>query len=329
MATLWPLAIFICTDTVHAALLDAIAAELRSLGVEVYRGLLDDEGSSVPWDRIDVIVPTIRQRCTRFHLERAINLRGVVYPTIGVESLDLAAANELGIVVGHGATPENFIGMAEATLMLGLALVYRLNEAVDVLHNGRSRPSPPSARMLRGKTIGLVGVGRIGSELARLLKPCGGTVMAHTRSRRPNEDIAEFVDLDTLLVSADLVFLLTTLTSDTRGMIGRDQLLLMKKSAYLVNTARGELIDEEALCEALSEQRIAGAALDVFEVEPLPLSSGLRSLDSVILTPHIIGHTLESTESLLPAAIDNIWNILNRRAPRFCKNPEIAPRWRT
>jgi phosphoglycerate dehydrogenase-like enzyme len=321
-------AVFICHDTVHAQLLAEIAARLQARGVSVSRGDLRDDSASAPWLQAHVIVPTIRQPCTRAHLIRASRLRGIVFPTIGVESLDLAAANELGIIVGHGATPENFIGMAEATLLLALLLLYRVDEAVGILRDGRPRPNLHAATMLHGKTAGLIGVGRIGSELAKRLSCFGVRTLACTRTRRPHPHVAAFVDLNTLLESSDVVFMLATLTAESHKMLGQAEFQRMKRTAYLVNTARGGLIDEPALYQALRDKHIAGAALDVFEVEPLPQESPLRTLDNVILTPHLVGHTLESTHSLLPAAVENIWSILHSSLPPFCKNPEIAQQWR-
>lgn len=329
MSTSRSACVFICQhDTIHQKLLDAIAVELQTRGIDVIRGALEDHGDGAQWRHADVVIPTIRHQFTRNHLLQARNLRGIVYPTIGIESLDLKAANELGIIVGHGATPENFIAMAEATLMLGLAMQYRLFDASRCLLDS----SPPSglraATTLYGKTAGLIGFGRIGSELARLLKPFGTRTIVHTRTPRATPDVAEFVELDALLSVADIVFVLATLTPETRGMMGHGQLGLMKASAYLINTARGGLIDEQALYQALVERRIAGAALDVFEVEPLPRESRLRSLDNVILTPHIIGHSQESTDSLLPAAVENAFRIINGFPPAFCANPQVADGWK-
>jgi len=111
-------------------------------------------------------------------------------------------------------------------------------------------------------------------------------------------------------------------------MLGERELALMKPSAYLVNTSRGEAIDEGALYRALKEKRIAGAALDSFTVEPLPDDSPLRGLDNVILTPHMVGHTQDVFASFPPAAVENITRILSGEPPLYCKNPEIIPAWR-
>jgi D-3-phosphoglycerate dehydrogenase len=317
--------VFICRDTVHRQLLEDVADRLRARAVAVQVGDLEADG---PWTRSEVILATIRQQLNRERLDRAVRLSGVVYPTIGLDSLDLAAADRLGIVVGHGATPENFVGMAEATLTLALALVYRLHEAEDLLRRNGPKPSPPRSAMLQGKTAGLIGVGRIGSVLAARLAAFGTHIIACTRSGRPVANVARMVGLNELLAASDIVFVLATLNEESRGMLGYQQLSLMKPTAYLVNTARGELIDEPALARILGEGRIAGAALDVFEREPLAPDSALRSLPNVILTPHMIGHTIESTDSLMPAAVENVAAILDGRLPPICANPGVEARWR-
>jgi D-3-phosphoglycerate dehydrogenase len=135
-------------------------------------------------------------------------------------------------------------------------------------------------------------------------------------------------DLDTLLRSSDVVAVLVSITPGSRGMLGERELALMKPSAYLVNTSRGEALDEGALYRALKEKRIAGAALDSFTVEPLPDDSPLRGLDNVILTPHMVGHTQDVFASFPLAAVENITRILAGEPPLYCKNPEIIPAWK-
>jgi len=138
----------------------------------------------------------------------------------------------------------------------------------------------------------------------------------------------KMVSLEALLAASDIVGLCVSISAETRGIINERTLALMKPSAYLVNTSRGEAVDEAALYQALKEKRIAGAALDTYVVEPLPAGSPLRTLDNVILTPHMVGHTGEVYASFVPAAEENITRILRGEPPLYCKNPHILPAWR-
>ncbi len=334
--------VFICHDYMLVEVLDQIQARLERGGIEVLRGPQTAPGKKLVYSkesytelfgRAEVMMFSSRSICSREIMLAAPRLRGIVNPTIGLETVDLAAANELGIIVGHGATPENFLGMAEATVMLILMLMYQPRETEAVLRDRRRRPrSTPKdvwARMLRGRTVGLVGLGRIARGVVERLSGFGVNLVACDpfvgRDQAPEG--VKMTDLDTLLRSSDIVAMLVSITPESRGMLGERELALMKPSAYLVNTSRGEAIDEAALYRALKEKRIAGAALDSFAVEPLPDDSPLRQLDNVILTPHRVGHTQDAFASFPPAAVENITRILRGEPPLYCKNPEVIPAW--
>ena len=334
--------VFICHDYMLVDVLDEIQARLEQSGIEVLRGPQTAPGKKLVYSkesytelfgRAEVMMFSSRSICSREIMLAAPRLRGIVNPTIGLETVDLAAANELGIIVGHGATPENFLGMAEATVMLILMLMYQPRETEAVLRDRRRRPrSTPKdvwARMLRGRTVGLVGLGRIARGVVERLSGFGVNLVACDpfvgRDQAPEG--VKMTDLDTLLRSSDIVAMLVSITPESRGMLGERELALMKPSAYLVNTSRGEAIDEAALYRALREKRIAGAALDSFAVEPLPDDSPLRQLDNVILTPHMVGHTQDAFVSFPPAAVENITRILRGEPPLYCKNPEVIPAW--
>ena len=136
------------------------------------------------------------------------------------------------------------------------------------------------------------------------------------------------VDLPTLLRTSDVVSVHVTLTSETRHMLGAAELRLLQPHAYLVNTARGGAIDEQALYRVLQDGAIAGAAIDVFEAEPLSIESPLRTLDNVILTPHMVGHSRELMAAIPPAAAENALRVLRGEPPLYIKNPEVLPAWR-
>ena len=330
--------IFVASDYSLQPSLDKIGAELTQRGHQVIAGPpqrppVTTEFAPASLERYfgatDLVVTATRTALTRETLEAAPRLRGVVFLTTGTESIDMQAADELGIPVAHGPFPENFNAMAEATVMLMLALMYDMKGSERVLRDNLDRPKAVRARLLHGKTIGLIGLGRIARGVAQRLEGWGVRVIASV-ARKPSGDIpgnVGIVGLDQLLGEADIVSLHASLTAETHHLLGARQFALMKPSAYLVNTARGGLIDEEALCEALQARRIAGAALDAFEREPLPQDSMLRQLDNLILTPHMVGHTQDGLDAVPRTALENIERLMRGEPPLYCKNPHTLSRW--
>jgi D-3-phosphoglycerate dehydrogenase len=333
--------VFVGSDYAVPDLMDDIAIELRKRQIEVIRGRMATppaltEYAREEWPalfgRADAMVITVRTRAPRALLESAPRLRGVVFPTIGTEAVDLADAHELGLIIGHGPTQENLIGMAESTVMLIAALFLDLpgKERMTRLNLPRPTQKAMKARLVHGKTIGLIGLGRIARGVAERLAPWNVRILA-VDPYVPPQTLPrgiELVDLPTLLSESDLVSVHVTLTDETRHMIGANELQLMKPTAYLVNTARGNAVDEQALVGALQNGRLAGAALDVFEKEPLPPDSPLRELDNVILTSHIVGHVAEMHESFLDTALQNITRILEGELPLHVRNPDAIPAWK-
>jgi D-3-phosphoglycerate dehydrogenase len=332
--------VFVARDPRITALLDSIATSLERDGLQVVRGPMPSAEQVLEYSVDDyealfgnasVMVFSRASLCSRELLAYAKKARGVVYPAIGVETIDLEAANALGLIVAHGAVPENYQGMAEATVMLMLALSFGLARSERTLRDGLPKPSAEETwvRPLRGRTIGFVGFGRIARAAALLLQPFGAKLVAHQPNHQPHAvgQLVEFVSLETLLRQADFVSVHVTINQTSKRLIGAKELAMMKPTAYLINTARGQAVVEEALVDALENGRIAGAALDTFEVEPLPLESPLRRLDNVILTPHMVGQTRESLQALVPAAVDNVRRILAGTVPVYCKNPQIEAKW--
>lgn len=333
--------IFICGDTGQTDLLDHVSQILTAKGHSVVRGPMDERGAIKRYSReeqvsflkeADVAVFTTRHECSRLLMTAATRLRGVCFPVTGVETLDLQAATDLGIIVGHGAVPENIVGMAESTvmLMLMLMLFYDVRRSLGLMAQGKWRSAHPSARQIAGKTVGLIGFGRIAREIATRLQPFGARIITSS-PRIIQSELPHFVhkvELNDLMRESDVIAVLAGLTDETRGMVGAQELALMKQEAFLINTARGAIVDEHALVEVLREHRIGGAALDAFATEPLPLDSPLRRLDNVLLTPHSVGHTKESVAALGPALVENINRILTGKLPLICKNPEAETRWR-
>ena len=202
---------------------------------------------------------------------------------VGYDSVDVEEANRRGIVVSN--TPDVLTGAtAELTIALLLALLRRVAEGDRLVRRRNDWALAPTFMLgegLAGKTLGIVGLGRIGKEVARLAGGFGMRIV-HARGSGPYEELP----LDRLLAEADVVTLHVPLTPETRHLIGRRELAIMRPEAVLVNVARGSIVDEEALVEALTAGEIAGAALDVYEHEPR-VSAGLLELENVVLTPHL------------------------------------------
>ncbi len=282
-----------------------------------------------PLAAADLLLCAANFPVTRAMFERAPRLRAVVSAITGTEGVDLPAATDCVVAIANAQTEENVTGMAEATVLLILGALYDFNGTQELIRKSLPRPDPLRARQLRGKTIGFIGFGKIGREAARLLGPWGGRLQYCARRDADLTGLPEVrrVDLDTLLRDSDVVCVLTSLNAETRGMLNAEKLRLMKNTAILVNTARGAIIDENALIDVLRDKAIAGAALDCFAVEPLPKASPLRELPNVILTPHMIGHTFEAHESLETATRENLDLIIAGKPPRYVVNPTVLPAW--
>jgi phosphoglycerate dehydrogenase-like enzyme len=307
-----------------------IIERLRGLGHDVVfhpnSSAFDDAGANLA--DVDALVVASSFACSRKLMATANRLRGIVSPTTGVEGIDIAAATELGILVANGQIRENVEGMAEATVLLLLASLYDLHGSEALLREDRPRPAEARARMLAGKTVGMIGFGQIARAVADRLATWN--VAIQTYARRVPLDLprhVELVGLDRLLRTSDVVCVLATLNSDSHGLLSAERLRLLKQGAVLINTARGAIIDELALCDIARQRPDLRFALDVFTEEPLPLHSPLRDLPNAILTPHMLGQTQEALAALPETAVDNVRAILTGQQPRHVCNPEVIPRW--
>jgi D-3-phosphoglycerate dehydrogenase len=237
------------------------------------------------------------------------NLKAIAWVGTGVSTfVNVPLASELGIVVsntpGSGST-----AVAEHTLGLMLALARKTVPLASAMREGEWPREGVIGVELSGKTVGVVGLGGIGTRVAQLCGGLGMRVLAWTRNPSPNRLAAagaSYAELNDLLEASDVVTLHLPHTPETDQILSAVRLLLLKPSAYLINTARAELVDQEALISALTERRIAGAALDVFADEPLPAVNPWRGLPNVILTPHIGWNTPEANRRSVEIAIDNL-----------------------
>ncbi len=257
------------------------------------------------------IVINIRSS-TRFSenvFRRSPNLRLLSLWGTGTDNVDLAAAARHGVTVTNTPGVSAF-SIAEHALALLLAVARRIPRVDAEVRQGRWPRG--QAMQMHGKTLGIVGLGAVGRQFARLGAGIGMRVNAWTMHPDPALGF-ELVSLNDLFRLSDVVSLHLRLSTETRGFIGRRELENMKPSAILINTARGPIVDQEALLEALTAGRIAGAGLDVFDVEPLPAGHPLTRLENVVLTPHSAGVTPEALEAGLQLSIDNVWNFFSGR----------------
>lgn len=246
-------------------------------------------------------------------LRRLPRLKMITVCGIGTDAIDLEAAKDLGIVVCNlpGQTAPV---VAEHALALMLAVARRAWFHTNELKSGRW--TSHDNVYLRGKTLGLVGAGSIAAEMARLGRAIGMDVLAWTFRPTPERAAAlgvTFVSLEELLSRSDVVSLHVKLTSESRGLIGAEQIRRMKPGAMLVNTARGPIVDTQALVDALNSGHLGGAGLDVFDDEPLPAGHPLLACQQVVLTPHNADQTPEGWELLNGGVVDNVIAFLQGR----------------
>jgi phosphoglycerate dehydrogenase-like enzyme len=259
--------------------------------------------------------------CGAREMEAMPELRGIVSPLLGYEWIDVEEATRRSIPVVNGEIRESRESMAEATIMLVLALLYRLRETEAQLRVGGERVQ--HRNMLKGRTVGIVGYGGIAREIVHRLKGWQATILVHTRQAQENEEGISFVSSEHLLAASDVVLLMTRLDDGSRHWLDRSRMQLMKRGVLLVNTARGGLVDEDALVEALQSGQVGAAALDVFEIEPLSARHPFRQLPNVILTPHSVGHTVQMIEQIPRTAVANILALLDGKLPESCRNKSL------
>ena len=240
-------------------------------------------------------------------LDAAPALRVISQMAVGVDNIDIASCLQRGILIGH--TPDVLTEtVADTAFALMAAVVRRIPEGIDVVREGRWGVWDPWAMLggdLHGATLGIVGMGRIGSAVARRATGFDMRVLYSSPSEKAGSG-ATHVELDELLTTADIVVLTAPLTAGTRHLIGREQLEAMRPSSFLVNVARGALVDTEALVQALQEGRIAGAALDVTDPEPLPPDHPLVALGNCLVVPHIGSASVRARRGMASLAVDNL-----------------------
>jgi D-3-phosphoglycerate dehydrogenase len=305
---------------------DSIARE----GVELLKGAGDVNAAELSPEELlaqigdyDALVVRSRTKVTRDVIDRAAKLKVIGRAGIGVDNIDVKAATSKGIVVVN-APRSSTTSVAELAIGHMISIARSLPRADRGIREGKWEKKQLKGAELYGKTLGFVGSGRIGSEVAVRARAFGMKTIAYDPYLPA--DVAqkvgvELCNLDRLLKESDFITIHAMLTDETRGMIGVAEFAKMKPTAYVVNCARGGIIDETALYNALKDKKIAGAALDVFAKEPLA-DSPLVKLDNIVFTPHIGASTKEGQERAGVQVAEQVIKALKRTRPDSLVNPE-------
>lgn len=301
-------------------------ARLSALGdLDVYNSVpsSSDEFVERIKDAEVVIVGRYGFSAEAFHL--APKLKMISLWQTGYDNVDLAEADEHGVIVSN-VPNYAFDSVAEFTFALALNLMRKVHAADMNLRKGKFDWRYHIGNELMSKTLGVLGTGNIGKRVIQIAHGFNMNVLSNTAHPSPEKAMklgAKFVDLETLLSESDIVTLHLPLTPKTNHLISTSELARMKPTSILINTARGKIIDEKALVEALRTKKIAGAGLDVFEKEPLSLDSPLLELENVVLTPHIAFLSEESIDECTYICVENVemfvagkpQNVVNTRVP--------------
>lgn len=274
------------------------------------------------------IITMLTDPIDRDVIDNAQNLQLISQMAVGYDNIDLHYATSKHIPVGH--TPDVLTETtADFTWALLMATARRVVESHNEVQNGIWKPWGPfvwTGTDVFGKTLGIIGLGRIGQAVARRAKGFNMKVLYNSRDRKPDvekELNLEYVSLSDLLKRSDFVSLNTSLTKETYHLIDKKAINQMKPGAFLINTARGTIVDQEALYQALKEQKIAGAGLDVTDPEPIRPDDPILRLPNVVITPHIGSSSLKTRERMAMMMVENVEAILNHQTIPYCANPEV------
>lgn len=300
-------------------------------GLELLKGkaevvILKDVAEQTIIDEVHdafAIVLRSRAKITRRVIEAAPKLKVISRTGAGYDNVDVEAATEHGVLVCN-LPGINSISVAEHTLSLMLALLKQLFKMDSYVRNGQwYKRSEFIAEDAAGKSVGIIGLGKIGREVMMRCKALGMNILAYDPYVKdlPKDDGVRLCDnLETLFAEADIITLHVPNMPETRQMVTGHLINLMKPTAYIVNTSRGEVIDQQALVKALKDGKIAGAALDVFSKEPVEADNPLLTLDNVILTPHAAALTKESGVKMTVEAVKQVIDCLEGRLPSYIVN---------
>lgn len=296
--------------------------------LEKHNVIMNRSEKPIPKDQLiqaikgkDALLCILSDKVDREVIESNPDLKIIANYGAGFDNIDLKAASENNIIVTN--TPlVSTVSTAELTFALILGISRRVAEGDRLVRAGSFEGWAPMFHLgteLKGKKLGVVGMGNIGKNVASIGRAFGMEILYHNRSRlseiEERKHGLEYMSKEELLVNSDIVTLHLSYNKDLKHYVGREELNMMKTTAYLINAARGPLVDEHALLDALWERKIAGAALDVFECEPA-ITKGLESLDNVLLTPHIGNATIEARTQMAIMAAENILEALDGERPK-------------
>jgi glyoxylate reductase len=282
----------------------------------------------------DALITLLTDKIDCKLIESSPRLRIIAQYAVGFDNIDIECATRHGVYVTN--TPGVLTdATADLTWALILAITRRIVEADRFVRSGEWyktgtgwHPTMMLGFQVSGATIGIIGMGRIGQAVARRAKGFNMRILYYDTRRLPEEVErelgAEYVDLETLLKEADIVTIHTPLTPETEGLINEDKLKLMKKTAYLINTARGRIVDIDALYKALKEGWIAGAALDVFPEEPFPPDHPILKLDNIVVTPHIGSATWQTRTKMAELVAENLIAFYEGKIPPTLVNKDVV-----
>lgn len=307
----------VVTEPIHPAGVELL--ERRGMNVVKLPLGSDEEALQAEAPRADGLITRGGIKVTRGFMESSPRLKAIGVHGIGYDHVDMEAARELGKVVLN--TPYAMSeSVAEMAVALMLSVTRRVVSADKAVRSGQwnRKYGDLMGVEIMGKTVGIVGLGKIGTAVARRLKPFGVELIYHSRTRKEDVEaetgIAK-VSLRELLGRSDVISLNIPYTPETHHMLSRKEFAAMKDGVFIVNTARGRIIDQKALVETLRSGKVAGAGLDVFEEEPLDPSSPLASMDNVVLTPHLAVSSDEAMMRIAVQVAEGVLKVLNGETP--------------
>jgi len=305
------------------------------LGDHCEMDMWESEETPVPYEELERQVEEVEglyclltDRIDASLIARAKRLKVISTMAVGYNNIDVEAATSRGVLVANtpGVLTET---TADLTFALLMATARRITESSEFLRSGKWKTWSPlllTGMDVYGATLGIIGMGSIGEAVARRARGFNMNILYHNRSRKPEVERelgAVYADKRTLLRESDFVVLLTPLTPETRHLIGREELRLMKNTAVLINVARGGIVDEAALYEALKNNEIWAAGLDVFEQEPVPLNHPLLTLPNVVTLPHIGSASVKTRMSMAHLAARQLVDALNGKMPAHAVNRAV------
>jgi len=271
---------------------------------------------------VEGILSTLRHKFDEEILSNAKNLKVISNYAVGYNNIDINYAKKKGIIVTN--TPDVLTNAtANTTIALILNVTRRFVESDKFLRDGKWKGWKPDFMLgvdLEGKTLGIIGMGRIGISVAKLAKCFGMNIIYHSRMRKEKIETelnASYCTLNGLLKSSDIISLHVPLTSETFELISLKEFKLMKRTAFIINTSRGPVINEKDLIQALEQKIIAGAGLDVFTIEPIEKDNKLINFDNVVLYPHLGSATIETRKKMAEIAVKNLIFTLQGKEPLY------------